>query len=158
MVCWCNHVILPCFYKSFSSFIITSFMGLVSECSVSQVLGCTRWEVEPRSLLCQKVKVTWHTAKYGDPYSEFVPIQSAHTQRWTHTHTPWTHTRSSGQPFYAAAPGEQLGSGALLKGTSVVVLKVERVLYIHPPPPPTIPAGPILEPATFGLRAQLSNH
>ncbi len=34
-------------------------------------------------------KLTWHTAKYGDPYSEFVlcilPIQSAHTQQWTHT-------------------------------------------------------------------------
>ncbi len=35
-------------------------------------------------------------AKYGDPVSEFVlciyPIQSAHTQQWTHTHThtPWT--------------------------------------------------------------------
>ncbi len=40
--------------------------------------------------------VTWHTTKYGDPYSEFVlciwPILSAHTQQWTHT-------RSSGQPF-----------------------------------------------------------
>ncbi len=40
-------------------------------------------------LLSHKVKVTWHTAKYRDPYSEFVlciwPIQSAHTQQWTHT-------------------------------------------------------------------------
>ncbi len=36
----------------------------------------------------KKVKVTWHTAKYGNPYSEFVlciyPIQSARA----HTHTP----------------------------------------------------------------------
>ncbi len=60
-------------------------------------------------------KVTWHVAKYGDPYSEFVlciqPIQIAHTQQWTHTHThtPWTHTRSSGAAIYAAVPGEQLG-------------------------------------------------
>ncbi len=39
-------------------------------------------------------KVTWHTAKYGDPYSEFVlciwPILSAHTQQWTHTHCEHT--------------------------------------------------------------------
>ncbi len=40
-----------------------------------------------------------------------------------------------------------------LKGTSVVVLRVERALYIHSPP---IPAGPRLEPATFGLRVRLS--
>ncbi len=40
-------------------------------------------------------EVTWHTNKYGYPYSEFVlcfyPILSAHTQQWTHTkrkHTP----------------------------------------------------------------------
>ncbi len=44
-----------------------------------------------------------------------------HTQQWTHTHR-W-------------------GFGVLLKGSSGVVLKVERALYIHPPPPPTIPAG-----------------
>ncbi len=44
-----------------------------------------------------KVKVTWHTAKYGNPYPEFVlcilPIQSAHTQQWTHTHREHTHTK-----------------------------------------------------------------
>ncbi len=85
-------------------------MGLVSECSVSQVLGCTRWEVEPRSLLCQKVKVTWHTAKYGDPYSEFVPIQSAHTQRWTHTHTHREHTPGAvGSHFMLRHPGSSWG-------------------------------------------------
>ncbi len=41
---------------------------------------------------------------------------SAHTP-WIHT--PWTHTWSSGQP-YAAAPQEQLGFGALLKGLTSV--------------------------------------
>ncbi len=30
-------------------------------------------------------------------------------------------------------PGSSWGFGALLKGTSVVVLRVERVLYIHSP-------------------------
>ncbi len=58
-----------------------------------------------------------------------------------HTHTPWTHTRSSGQPMLRR-PGSSWGFGALLKGTSVVVLRVERTLVIHSPPPPTIPAGP----------------
>ncbi len=43
-------------------------------------------------------------------------------------HTPWTHTRSS------------WGFGALLKGTSVVVLRVERALYIHSPHLQFLPA------------------
>ncbi len=54
------------------------------------------------------------------------------------------------------SPGSSWGFGALLKGTSVVVLKVERVLYIHSPHL-QIPAGPRLELATFGLQVQLSN-
>ncbi len=51
-----------------------------------------------------------------------------HTAVNTHTHTPWTHTRSSGQPFILRRPGSSWGFGALLKGPSVVVL---RALYIH---------------------------
>ncbi len=54
-------------------------------------------------------------------------------------------------------PGSSCGFGALLKGTSVMVLKVERALVSHFPKP-TIPAGPSLEPANFRLQAQLSNH
>ncbi len=53
--------------------------------------------------------------------SAFNPSK-VNTHTAVHTHTPWTHTRSS-----------SLGFGALLKGTSVVVLRVERALYIHPP-------------------------
>ncbi len=48
------------------------------------------------------------------------------------THPKWTHTRSSGQPCYMA-PGSSWGFGALLKDTSVVVLKEERALVIHSP-------------------------
>ncbi len=77
-----------------------------------------------------------------------------HTAVNTHTHTPWTHSRSSGQPFMLQHPGSSCGFNALLKGTSVVVLRVERALYI---PPPTIPAGPRLELTTFRLRVRLSN-
>ncbi len=79
------------------------------------------------------VKVMWHTAKYGDPYSEFVLCINpsnvpTHISEHTHsvnTHTPWTHTRSSGQPFMLRCPGSSRGFGALLKGTSVVVLMVK---------------------------------
>ncbi len=49
------------------------------------------------------------------------------------THPKWTHTRSSGQPCLQR-PGSSWGFGALLKDTSVVVLKEDT--------PPTIPAGP----------------
>ncbi len=55
-----------------------------------------------------------------------------HTDSSEHTHTPWTHTQSSGQPFMLRRPGSSWGFGALLKGTSVVVLRVERALYIQP--------------------------
>ncbi len=48
------------------------------------------------------------------------------------THTPWTHTRSSGQPFMLQHPGRQLRVWCLAQG-HYVVLKVERVLYIHSP-------------------------
>ncbi len=52
---------------------------------------------------------------------------SAHTQQWTHTHPEqWA-------AMYAAVPGEQLGVQCLAQGHLVMVLKVERVLYIHFP-------------------------
>ncbi len=78
-----------------------------------------------------KEKWKWHTAKYGDPYSEYVryiyPTKCTHTQQWTHT---WTHTQSSGQPFMLRHPGSNWG---LVQGHIVVVLMVERALYIHSP-------------------------
>ncbi len=103
--------------------------------------------------------MTWHTTKYGDPYSEFVlciyPILSARTRTHTHTHArahTRTHTQSSGQPL--RRPGSSWGFGALLKGTSVMLLKVERALYIHSPHRQFLP-DLRLELATFRL---LSNH
>ncbi len=65
---------------------------------------------------------------------------SAFNPSKVHTHTPWTHTRSSGQPFMLRRPGSSWGFGALLKGTSVVVLRVERALYIHSPHLQFLPA------------------
>ncbi len=60
---------------------------------------------------------------------------SAFTQVHTHTHTAvntntsWTHIRSSGQPFMLQRPGSNWGFGALLKGTLVIVLRVEEVIH-----------------------------
>ncbi len=59
---------------------------------------------------------------------------SAHTHTHTHTHREqWTHSRRSGQPFMLWHPRSSWGFGALLKGTSVMVSRVERALYIHSP-------------------------
>ncbi len=44
-------------------------------------------------------KVTWHTAKYGDPYSEFVLCIYPYTH--THTHTPG----AVGSHLYCSAQG-----------------------------------------------------
>ncbi len=59
----------------------------------------------------------WHMTKYGDPYSE-TAVNTHLEQR---------------AAIYAAAPGEQLGVRCLAQGHLTVVLKVDRVLYIHSP-------------------------
>ncbi len=80
---------------------------------------------------------------------------SAHTQQWTHTHTPWTHTRSSGQPFMRRRSGEQLGVWCLAQGHLSRGIEGGESA-VHSLPPPTILAGPRLELATFRLWFQLS--
>ncbi len=70
------------------------------------------------------------------PLLRICALQLTHpkcTHTAVNTHTPWTHTRSSGQPFMLRRPGSSWGFGPLLKGTSVMVLRVERALYIHSP-------------------------
>ncbi len=57
-----------------------------------------------------------------------------HTHSSKHTHTVNTHPEQ--WAVNAAALGSIRGFGALLKGSSVMVLRVERVLYINQPPPP----------------------
>ncbi len=59
--------------------------------------------------------------------SAFNP-SNVHTHT-VNTHPPWIHTRSSGQPFMLRLPGSSWGFGALLKDTSVVVLKVESCTF-----------------------------
>ncbi len=59
-------------------------------------------------------------------------MQSAHTQQWTYTQ--WTHTRSSGQRFFAAVAGEQLGVWCLAQGhPSRGIEGGESVVYMHSP-------------------------
>ncbi len=92
----------------------------------------------------------WHTAKYGDPYSEFVHCiypSKVHTHSSDHTHTVNTHPEQWAA-IYAAAPGEQLGVRCLAQGHLVVVLKVEESA-VHSLLPPTILAGQRFELATF---------
>ncbi len=93
---------------------------------------------------------------------------NTHTQQWTHTHSSeHTHTHTAVNTHteqwaavYAAAPGEQLGVRCLAQGSQLSrgIEGGERALYIHSPHLQLIPAGPRLEPATFWLRIQLSNH
>ncbi len=58
-----------------------------------------------------------------------LPIQ-VHTHSSEHTHREHTHPEQW-PAIYAAAPGEQLGVRCLAQGHLVMVLKVERALYIH---------------------------
>ncbi len=142
-------IISPCDYMCFSP---AQALVMIYSCLCLEEGQMVGWQREVEQTCVCVCDVTWHTAKYGDPYSEFVLCKLTHP-KCTHTavnsHTPWTHTRSSGQPFMLRRPGSSWGFGALLKGTSVGVLKVERALVIH---------SPHLQLATFGLRVRLFNH
>ncbi len=87
------------------------------------------------------------------PILEIGPLHLTHPS--AHTHTVNMHPVQ--WAAIAPVPGEQLGFSALLKGTSVVVLKVERVLFIHNPHLQSL-LDLRFEPTTFGLQVRLSNH
>ncbi len=74
----------------------------------------------------------------------------------THTHTMNTYPEQWAA-IYAAAHGEQLGARCLAQGHLSRGIEGGESAG-HSLPPPTIPAGPRLELATFGLRVQLSKH
>ncbi len=77
---------------------------------------------------------------------------------WNWETLPQTHTQSSGQTFLLQRPGSSLGFGALLKGTSVMLLRVEESA-VHSLPPTYNPCWNCrLEPVAFGLQVWLSNH
>ncbi len=73
------------------------------------------------------------------------------------THTVNTHPEQWAV-IYAAVLGEQLGVQCLAQGSHLSRGIEGGESAVHSLPPPTIPAGPRLEPATFELRVQLSNH
>ncbi len=80
------------------------------------------------------VKVTWHTAKNGDLYSEFVlciyPILSAHTAVNTHhEHTPG----AVGSHLCCGARGAVGGSVPCSRAPQSWYWGWERALYIHSP-------------------------
>ncbi len=68
--------------------------------------------------------------------SDIQPSMVTHTRNSCSTFThPSAHTHpKEWAAIYAAAPREQLGVLCLAQGHLVVVLNVERVLYIHSPP------------------------
>ncbi len=73
-----------------------------------------------------------------------------HTHSSEHTHREHT-PGAEGSHFMLRSPGSSWGFGALLKGTSVVVLRVERALDIHSPHLQFLP-DLRLQLATFGPR------
>ncbi len=91
------------------------------------------WKWKWRDIRPSMVTHTWNSCSAFNP-------SKVHTHSSEHTHTPWTHTQSSGQPFMLRRPGNSWGFSALLKGTSVVVLRVERAVYIHSPHLQSLPA------------------
>ncbi len=101
----------------------------------------------------------WHTAKYGDPYSEFMlciyPSKCTHTAVNTHTHREHT----PGAVFShlcCGARGAAVGSVPCSRAPRRV-LKVERALFIHSPHLQPLP-DLRLELTTFLLWVRLSKH
>ncbi len=71
--------------------------------------------------------------------SAFNP-SNVHTHSSEHTHTHSSEHTHTVNTFLLRRLGSSWGFDALLKGTSVVVLKVERALYIHSPHLQSLPA------------------
>ncbi len=71
-----------------------------------------KWFALPGINEFSESEVKWHVAKYVthtlNLCSAFNPSKCTHTavrSEHTHTHTPWTHTQSSGQPYCCDARG-----------------------------------------------------
>ncbi len=120
----------------------------ITSCVATSTLLLKWWKWKWLDMWPSMVTHTWNLCSAINP-------SKVHTYSSEHTHTVNTH-KEQWAAIYAAAPGEQFG--ALLKGlTSVVVLKVERALYIHSPHLQFLP-DLRLELTTVRLRVRLSNH
>ncbi len=103
--------------------------------AISQLLtNSCGWTLRTKSESGIQPTMVTHTR---NSCSAFTHPRCTHTA--VNTHTPWTHTLSSGQSFMLRRPGSSWGFGALLKGTSVGVLRVERALDIHSPHRQSLP-------------------
>ncbi len=91
-----------------------------------------------------------HTRKY-----RALHYPSKYTHRAVNRHTHREHTPRAVGSHLCCGAREQLGVWGPAQEHLVVVLKVERELYIYSPPP-IIPARPRLELATFRLWVRLS--
>ncbi len=81
-----------------------------------------------------------------------LPIQSAHTR--SSEHTP----RAVGSHLCCGSRGA-VGDSCPYLAQGHISRGIEgRESAVYSPPPPTIPAGPRLDLANFGLRIRLSNH
>ncbi len=110
------------------------------------VLACVNWGLEGKfGFICawkwkgSDIRLSMET-RTRNPCSAFNPFKvHTHSSEHTHTHTHTVNTHSEQwAAIYAAGPEEQLG--ALFKGTSVVVLRMERALGIHTPHLQFLPA------------------
>ncbi len=103
------------------------------------------------------VKVTWHAAKYGDLYSEFMlciyPSKCTHTA--VNTYTNHEHTPGAvGSHICCGARGAVGGSVPCSRAPRHGTEGGESTVL----PPQIIPASSRLELATFRLRVRLSNY
>ncbi len=106
-------------------------------------VACLRERGKGSGVWPSMVTHTWNLSSAFNPSKCTLTAVNTHLEQWA---------------AILRRPGSSWGIGALLKGlTSVVVLKVERALVIHSPHRQSLPDLGI-EPATFGLQVQLSNH
>ncbi len=107
-----------------------------------------------KSVISRKLQVCNDTRKWGDIRpSRICALYLSHPkciQTAVNTHTVNTHPEQ-----WAAIYAE--GSVPCSRAPCRGIEGGREPLYIHSPPP-TIPAGPRIKPATFRLRVWLSNH
>ncbi len=94
--------------------------------------------------------VTWHKAKYSDPYSEFVLCIYPSVCTHTAVNTPG----AVGSHLCCGTRGAVGGSVPCSRAPRRGIKCGESA--VHSLPPPTIPAGPRLELAAFRLWVRLS--
>ncbi len=122
-------------------------IGYIFEIASSKKINKKRWIPLLNKGFTRLLKVTWHTAKYGDPYhmgngdpcSAFTHPNGTHTQQWTHIHT---HTHpEQWAVIYAAQSGEQLGVRCLAQGHFSRGIEGEESA-VHSLPPTYNPCRP----------------